>query len=83
MQVAITTDRHARTLTITVTEAEWEDVQEQSFYHGEQAVHRIVTMIGRELVRELLQSKVAAPSVLEEEEQRWYRKEPPPWAIIQ
>jgi hypothetical protein len=75
MRVSITTDPHARTLTITVTAANWEQTQQRSFYQGEQAVQRIVTAVGRELVRELLQSKqVAAPS-LEHEGQRWYRKE--------
>jgi hypothetical protein len=75
MGVSITTDPQARTLTITVTEADWEKTQKQSFYHGEQAVQQIVMRIGRELVQELLQSKREAAPTLEEEEQRWYRKE--------
>src|SRR5712691_8095585 len=75
MGVSITTDPQARTLTITVTEADWEKTQQQSFYQGEQAVQQIVMRIGRELVRELLQSKSVAPPILEEEAQRWYRKE--------
>jgi hypothetical protein len=74
MGVSITTDPQARTLTITVTEADWEKTQKQSFYQGEQAVQQIVMRIGRELVGELLQSKSVAPPTLEEEE-RWYRKE--------
>jgi hypothetical protein len=48
MRVSITTDPHARTLTITVTDAEWEQTQQRSFYQGEQAVQRIVTAVGRE-----------------------------------
>jgi hypothetical protein len=75
MGVSITTDPHARTLTITVTEADWEKAQGQSFYQGEQAVQQIVTRIGRELVRELLQSKGVAEPTLEADGQRWYRKE--------
>ena len=75
MGVSITTDPHARTLTITVTEADWEKTQGQSFYQGEQAVQQIVTRIGRELVRELLQSKGVAEPTLEADGQRWYRKE--------
>lgn len=75
MGVSITTDPHARTLTITVTEADWEKTQGQSFYQGEQAVQQIVTRIGRELVRELLQSKGVAAPTLEADGQRWYRKE--------
>jgi hypothetical protein len=74
MGVSITTDPQARTLTITVTEADWEKTQKQSFYQGEQDVQQIVMRIGRELVRELWQSKSVAPPTLEEEE-RWYRKE--------
>jgi hypothetical protein len=73
MQVSITTDPQARTLTLTVTEADWEHLQQRSFYAGEQAVQPLVTSIGRELVRDLLQSKSVAPPLLEEEE-RWYRK---------
>ena len=75
MGVSITTDPDARTLTITVTEADWEKTRGQSFYHGEQAVQQIVTMIGRELVRELLQSKGEAEPPLEADGPRWYRKE--------
>jgi hypothetical protein len=74
MRVSITTDPRARTLTITVTDAEWEQVQQRSFYQGEQAVQRIVTAVGRELVQELLQSKSKAEPTLEDEGQRWYRK---------
>jgi hypothetical protein len=75
MGVSITTDAHARTLTITVTDAEWEQTQQRSFYQGEQAVQRIVTAVGRALVQELLQSKGVAEPTLEREGQRWYRKE--------
>src|SRR5215471_15238682 len=75
MQVSLTTDPHARTLTITVTDAAWEQTQQRSFYQGEQAVQRIVTAVGRELVQELLQSKEVAERILEHEGQRWYRKE--------
>src|SRR5215470_17064190 len=75
MRVSITTDPHARTLTITVADAEWEQTQQRSFYQGEQAVQRIVSAVGRELVQELLQSKSKAEPTLEDEGQRWYRKE--------
>jgi len=75
MGVSITTDAHARTLRITVTDAEWEQTQQRSFYQGEQAVQRIVTAVGRALVQELLQSKGVAEPTLEREGQRWYRKE--------
>lgn len=78
MRVSITTDPHARTLTITVTDADWEQTQQRSFYQGEQAVQRIVTAVGRELVQELLQSKQVAEPVVEHEGQRWYRKEASP-----
>jgi hypothetical protein len=75
MQVSITTAPHARTMTITVTETDWEKTQQGSFYQGEQAVQQLVTTIGRALVQELLQNKGAIEPTLEEEGQRWYRKE--------
>jgi hypothetical protein len=46
MRVSITTDPHAKTLTITVTDAAWEQLQQRSFYQGEQAVQQIVTAVG-------------------------------------
>lgn len=75
MEVSITTDPQAKTMTITVTEADWEPLQQRSFYQGEQAVQQIVTAVGRELVRELLQTKGVAEPTLEHNGQRWYRKE--------
>ena len=75
MQVSITTDPQAGTMTITITEADWEKTQHRSFYRGEQAVQQLVSTIGRELVRELLQNKRVAEPTLEAEGQRWYRKE--------
>jgi hypothetical protein len=75
MRVSIITDLHARTLTITVTDAEWEQTQQRSFYQGEQVVQRIVTAVGRELVQELLQSKSVTEPTLEHEGRCWYRKE--------
>jgi len=74
MQVSITTVPHARTMTLTVTETDWEKTQQRSFYHGEQAVQQLVTTIGRALVQELLQNKGAAEPTLEADGQRWYRK---------
>jgi hypothetical protein len=74
MRVACTTDPHAKAMTITVTEADWEQLQERGFYQGEQAVQQIVPAIGRELVRELLQSKTRTEPILEGGGQRWYRK---------
>ena len=41
MQVSITTDPQAGTMTITVTETDWEKTQQRSFYHGEQAVQQL------------------------------------------
>lgn len=74
MHVFITTDLQAKTMTITVTDADWEQTQQRSFYQGEQAVQQLVTTIGRALVRELLQNKGGAEPTLEEDGQRWYRK---------
>jgi hypothetical protein len=74
MEVFITTDSQAKTMTILVTEADWEQTQERSFYQGEQAVQQLVITVGRALVRELLESKQVAESMLEKDGQRWYRK---------
>ena len=45
--VSITTDPQANTLTIPVSEADWEQTQQRSFYQGEQAVQQLVTTVGR------------------------------------
>ena len=74
MQVSITTDPQAKTMTITVTEADWEQTQQRSFYQGEQAVQQLVSTVGRALVRELLQNKGGAEPSLEADGQQWYRK---------
>jgi hypothetical protein len=75
MRVSITTDAHARTLTITVTDAKWEQMLRQRFYQGEQGVQQIVTAVGRALVQELLQAKNITEPTMDHEGQRWYRKE--------
>jgi len=75
MQVSIPTDPQAGTRTITVTETDGEKTQQRSFDHGEQAVQQLVSTIGRELVRELLQNTRAAEPTLEADGQRGYRKE--------
>ena len=47
MQVSITTDPQAGTMTITVTETDWEKTQQRSFSHGAQAVQQLVSTIER------------------------------------
>jgi len=74
MEVSITTDPHTRTLAMTITEADWEQTQQRSFYAGEQAVQQLVSAVGRALVQELLQSKSQGEPILEHDGQRWYRK---------
>jgi hypothetical protein len=74
MRVSITKDTQARTMTITVTEADWEQTQQRSFYQGEQMVQQLVTAIGRELVRDVLRNKSVTAPILEHDGQRWYRK---------
>ena len=71
MQVSITTDPQAGTRTITVTETDGEKTQQRSFDHGEQAVQQLVSTIGREWVRELVQTKRGAAPPLEADGQRW------------
>jgi hypothetical protein len=75
MQGSITTDPQAGTRTMTISEADWEKTQHRSFYRGEQAVQQLVSTMGRELGRELVQNKRGAEPTLEVEGQRWYRQE--------
>jgi hypothetical protein len=74
MQVTITADRGAKQLTITVTNVNWEQCQDGSFYQGEQQVQHLLSRVGHELTRPLLASKVRRPPSLEHAGQRWYRK---------
>jgi hypothetical protein len=74
MQVSLPTEPHARTLTSTVTEADWEQTQQRSFSAGEQAVPQLVTAVGQAVVQEVLQRKSQGEPTLEHEGQRWYRK---------
>jgi hypothetical protein len=75
LQVSLTIAAHARTLTITVTETDWEKTQQRSFSQGEQAVPPLVTTIGRAVRQEVGQNKGAIEAPLEEDGQRGYRKE--------
>lgn len=74
MQVTINVDREAKQLTITLADLDWEAVQQEDFYQGEQQIQRVVTMVGQELTRQLLESKVTAEPTLCHAGQLWYRK---------
>jgi hypothetical protein len=61
-------------LTITLTDLDWETVQEYDFYQGEQQIQQVVTAVGQELTRQLLASKVTSVPTLCQAGQVWYRK---------
>jgi hypothetical protein len=74
MKVTINADREAKQLTITLTDPDWEAVQQRDFYQGEQQIQQVVTAIGQELTRQLLASKVTSVPTLCQAGQVWYRK---------
>ena len=74
MRVTINADRKAKQLTITLTDMDWEAIQQRDFYHGEQQVQHVVTAVGQELTRQLLESKVTSEPTLCHTGQVWYRK---------
>jgi hypothetical protein len=74
MKVTINADREAKQLTITVTDLDWETVQQRDFYQGEQQIQHVVTAVGQELTRQLLVSKVTSVPTLGQAGQVWYRK---------
>ena len=74
MRVTINADRKAKQLTITLTDMDWEAIQQRDFYHGEQQVQQVVTAVGQELTRQLLESKVTSEPTLCHPGQVWYRK---------
>src|SRR4030095_8307267 len=74
MKLTITADRESKQLTITLTDLDWEAVQERDFYQGEQQIQRVVTAVGQELTRQLLASKVTSVPTLCQAGQVWYRK---------
>ena len=75
MKVTINADREAKQLTITLTDLDWEAVQQQDFSQGEQQIQQVITAIGQELTRQFLASKVTSLPTLYRAGQVWYRKD--------
>ncbi len=75
MKVTINPNGQAKQLTITITDVDWEQVQQGNFYAGEQVVQQLLSLSGRELTRQLLASKDTQEPTLEDGGQTWYRKE--------
>lgn len=74
MKVTLTADREAKQLTLTLTDMDWEAIQQGDFYQGEQQIQQVVAAVGQELTRQLLESKVTSDSTRCHAGQRWYRK---------
>ena len=74
MKVTINANREAKQLTITLTDLDWEALQQGNFYQGEQQIQHVVTAVGQELTRQLLESKVTSEPTLCHAGQVWYRK---------
>jgi hypothetical protein len=75
MNLTISTNPQAKQLTLTLTDVDWERIQQGNFYRGEQEVQSLLKAIGRELTRQLLECKVSRDLTLEHAGQTWYRKE--------
>ena len=56
------------------TYLDWEALQQSNFYQGEQQIQHVVTAVGQELTRQLLESKVTSEPTLCHAGQVWYRK---------
>ena len=74
MKVTINADREAKQLTITLTDLDWEAIQQGDFYQGKQCIRHVVSAVGQELTRQLLESKVTSAPTLCHAGQVWYRK---------
>jgi hypothetical protein len=75
MKVTINPDAPAKQLTITITNVDWEQIQQGNFHAGEQVVQQLLSLSGRELTRQLLESKDCHEPTLEDGGQTWYRKQ--------
>ncbi len=71
MQVSINADLQAQQLTITLTDVDWKEIQERSFYQSELQVQQIVTTVGREPTRQLLERHDTSTPTIRREGQTW------------
>lgn len=78
MKVSIKSDAQAKRVTITLSEIDFEKMKLESFYQSEKQVQQIVNNIGKELTREILQSRDIDDKTIERDGQTWYRKEASP-----
>ena len=75
MKVSIKSDAQAKQVTITLSEIDFEKMATESFYQSEKRVQQIVNNIGKELTREILQSRDIDDQTIERDGRTWYRKE--------
>ena len=75
MKLTINPDAQAKQLTLIITDVDWEKVQQGNFYASEQVVQQLLSLSGRELTRQLLESKDRHEPTLEYGGQTWYRKQ--------
>src|SRR5262249_6527511 len=75
MKVSIKSNARTKRLTITVSGIDLEKMALESFYQSEKRVQQIVNNIGKELTREILQSRDIDNKTIERDWQTWSRKE--------
>jgi len=75
VKVSIKSDTRAKQVTITLSEIDFEKMATESFYQSEKRVQQIVNNIGKELTREILQSRDIDDQTIERDGRTWYRKE--------
>ena len=74
MKASISHDVVAKTLTITVSETDWEARRTGDFYRGEVAVQELLNVVGCELTTDLLRQHEVTTERLEHEGNTYYRK---------
>ena len=65
MNLTISTNLKAKQLTLTLTDMDWERLEQGNFYQGEQEVRSLLNTIGRELTRQLLERKAGRDLTIE------------------
>jgi hypothetical protein len=75
VKVSIKSDTQAKQVTITLSEIDFEKMALESFYQSEKRVQQVVDNIGKELTREILQSRDIDDKTIDRDGRTWYRKE--------
>jgi hypothetical protein len=75
MKASINYEATTNTLTVTLTEADWQAVRGGSFYQGEVSVQQILNVAGQALTTDLLEQYAVTDERWEQDGQTYYRKE--------